>query len=103
MTHDPTSNTTAKPRTDRGLFVTDRELHQLISPHLGWDRFREKVRAAELRGFPKLSSFWGGRYWPKVKAWLDKENRVNEHDTAPLAEDGPENFDAPPRKLSRLT
>jgi hypothetical protein len=86
---------------EHGLFVTDRELHRLISPRLGWDRFREKLRLAELRGFPPLDSFWGGRYWPKVRAWLDKDNRLDDHDTIPLAQDGPENFDAKPRPLPR--
>jgi hypothetical protein len=83
------------------LYISDRELHALINPNLGWDRFRATVRAAELRGFPPVRKDWGGRYWPKVKAWLDNDNRVNDHDTIAVAQDGQENFDAPPRKHTR--
>jgi hypothetical protein len=83
------------------LYVTDRELHALINPRLGWDRFRAVIRDVELRGFPPVQKLWGGRYWPKVKAWLDNYNRINEHDTIAVAQDGPENFDAPPRKHAR--
>jgi hypothetical protein len=83
------------------LYVTDRELHALINPRLGWDRFRAAIREAELRGFPPVQKLWGGRYWPKVKAWLDNDNRVNDHDIIAVAQDGPENFDAAPGKHAR--
>jgi hypothetical protein len=72
------------------LFVADRELHLLINPKLGWDRFRACIRQAELHGFPPIQKLWGGRYWPKVKAWLDNDNRINDHDIIAVAEDGPE-------------
>jgi hypothetical protein len=83
------------------LFVTDRELHLLINPNLGWDRYRTCIRQAELHGFPPIQKIWGGRYWPKVKAWLDNDNRITDHDTITVAEDGPENFDASPRQNAR--
>jgi hypothetical protein len=83
------------------LFVADRELHLLINPKLGWDRFRACIRQAELHGFPPIQKLWGGRYWPKVKAWLDNDNRINDHDIITVAEDGPENFDASPRQNAR--
>lgn len=83
------------------LFVADRELHLLINPKLGWDRFRACIRQAEMHGFPPIQKLWGGRYWPKVKAWLDNDNRINDHDIIAVAEDGPENFDASPRQNAR--
>ena len=83
------------------LFLADRELHLLINPELGWDRFRATIRQAELHGFPPIQKLWGGRYWPKVKAWLDNDNRVNDHDIITVAQDGQENFDAPPRQNAR--
>jgi hypothetical protein len=53
-------------------------------------------------GFPPFREEWGGFYRPAVKAWLDSDNRVGadkvaadvDHDR----EDGPETFDAAPRK-----
>jgi hypothetical protein len=80
------------------LFVTDDDLHQLLSPGMGRDRFRAALRVAEAQGFPPTSPVWGGRYWPKVRAWLDNDNRLNDHDTAPIAQDGQEDFDAKPRR-----
>jgi hypothetical protein len=99
-----TSQNAAKPTealSNPALYVTDRELHLLINPKLGWDRFLAAIRQAELRGFPPVQKLWGGRYWPKVKAWLDNDNRVNDHDIIAVAQDGQENFDAPPRKNAR--
>ena len=72
------------------LFVHDRELHRLINPKLGWDRFRAAVRNAEHLGFPRVHSVWGGRYWPGVKAWFHKHAGSGEF--AADVEDGPENF-----------
>jgi hypothetical protein len=83
------------------LYVTDRRLHALINPALGWDRFRAVIREAEQRGFPPFRKDWGGRYMPKVKAWLDNDNRVNDYDTTAVAQDGQENFDAAPRRNAR--
>jgi hypothetical protein len=91
----------APASNDLSLFVDDRELRRRINPKIGWDRFRAQVREAELRGFPTIHKGWGGRYWPKVKAWLDHENRVNDHEIASKIEDGQENFDAATRKGAR--
>ena len=91
----------APPEPALPLYVTDRELHALINPRLGWERFRAVIREVELRGFPPVQKLWGGRYWPKVKAWLDNDNRINDHDTIAVAQDGPENFDAAQRKHAR--
>ena len=103
-TENPTAQLNNSRKADRNgasstpLFVTDDELHQLLSPRMGRDRFRAALRVAEASGFPPVSRIWGGRYWPKVRAWLDNANRLNEHDTAPIAQDGQENFDAQPRR-----
>jgi hypothetical protein len=79
----------SKPDDAAALFVEDRELHRRINPKLGWDRFRAAVRNAELRGFPKIHKIWGGRYMPAVKAYFDSDAGS---ESAPDAEDGPENF-----------
>ena len=79
------------------LFVDDEELRRRMNPNMGRDRFQAAVRAAELRGFPKIHPLWRGRYWPAVQAWLDSENGAGKNGFGLSAEDGPENFNAPAR------
>ncbi len=55
------------------LYLTDAE----IIRRLGVPERRARGVMAELEakaGFPKKTRIWGAdlRYWPKVKAWLDK-------------------------------
>lgn len=86
------------------LFVDDRELHRRINPALSFEKFRAALSAAERDpSFPKVKALWGGRYWPAAKAWFDKDNGVESNgEIQSQAEDGPENFDAAPRKAPRL-
>lgn len=49
----------------------------------------------ERRGFPKKDPTFGGRYWPAVKAYLDRRHGLNQADTVTNA-DGEENWDAKP-------
>lgn len=79
------------------LFVTDRELHHLLAPHVGRDRFAATIKALEREGFPKTISLFRGRYFPLVKAWLDEKYGMRGNGVTSTAEDGPENFDAPTR------
>ena len=76
------------------LFVDEHELHRRVAPHMGEKRFRAAVRAAEQHGFPPVKALWGGRYWPAVKKWLDKDNGVENDELATRAEDGEETFDS---------
>ncbi|WP_164633819.1 hypothetical protein [Rhodopseudomonas sp. BR0G17] len=98
----PARSPTEDDRSGCALYVDDDELRRRINPKIGRDRFRAIVKRAELNGFPKANPLWGGRYWPSVKAWLDKDNEVT--NDAPLiggAQDGPEYFDAAPRTRPR--
>jgi hypothetical protein len=85
------------------IFVTDDQLHQLIAPHLGRDRFRAVLRECERSDplFPRKQSLWGGRYLPSVCYWLDRSQGIHSNVFAGLVQDGPENFNAPTRKSSR--
>lgn len=59
------------------LYVTDAELiRKLGVPEKG---FRDVLVALESKyAFPKKSPLFGGRrYWPAVKAWLDKHNGIS--------------------------
>ncbi len=84
------------------LFVDDDELRRRINPKIGRERFRAKLVAAEKRGFPQVNEFWGGRYWRSVCAYLDDENGVRSNGYTATAEDGPEDFDAGPKRSPRV-
>jgi hypothetical protein len=82
------------------LYVDDAELRRRINPKMGMERFRAALKAAEAQGFPKERALWGGRYWPAVRAWLDRECGIA-HNAGGDGVDGPENFDAPARQSPR--
>lgn len=48
----------------------------------------------ERRGFPQIDPLLGGRYWPAVKAFLDRRHGLTDATPANAA-DGEENWDAP--------
>lgn len=90
-----------------GLYVSWDELHREISPRLGRDRFRALIKLKQkMAGFPPFREEWGGFYRPAVKAWLDSDNGVGADKVASHVdheqEDGPETFDAAPRKKTGL-
>jgi hypothetical protein len=98
----PTLVEREKGESPCGLFMTDRELHRMIAPHLGWERFKARIKDDERRGFPQFRKSWGGRYWPAVLRWLNDDNGITDHGTAGDAQDGPESFDAAPRQKTRV-
>jgi hypothetical protein len=70
------------------LFADDEQIGEAV---LGRERACEFKRFATLlepRGMPKISPFWGGRYVPAVKAFLDTTQGIAS--VAPLKEDGME-------------
>lgn len=82
------------------LFPSDEEIaHRLF----GNDETRIKQFLASLpieearHGFPKKSVAYGGRYWPAVKAYLDRRMGLRQ-DLPVAAEDGQENWNETPRK-----
>ena len=87
-----------------GLYLDWESLRREINPRLGRDRFRALIKEKQARGgFPPFDEEWGGFYWPRVKEWLDSQNRVGAENAAVAhVEDGQETFDATPRKKARL-
>jgi hypothetical protein len=85
------------------LFVSDDELRRRIDPKIGRDRFKAIVKQLDTQGFPSKHPIFGGRYWPKVLQWLDKDNGVDvaKNEIIDHAEDGVENFDAAPRRKAK--
>jgi hypothetical protein len=92
--------------TTGGRYVGWDELHDLVSPRLGRDRFRALIkRKQDSAGFPPFDEEFAGFYWPKVSRWLDSYNKVGADKAVTDVEqdqDGPETFDAAPRKKARL-
>ncbi len=89
-----------EPFEEAALYVTDKELRRRVNPRMGWDKFRAAVRDAEKTAscgsglvFPRVSALWGGRYWPKAKAYFDDDEGLDQ-DEFTGADDKPENFRA---------
>lgn len=83
------------------LYVDIVELRRRINPKIGLDTFAAKVKAAQLKGFPAIHPFWGGFYWPEVRAYLDHDNGVTNNASIGHAQDGAENFHAAPKRHAR--
>jgi hypothetical protein len=81
-------------------FATDEQIGEVF---LGHDRRREFADLAavhEPRGMPRVDAFWGGRYVPAVRAYLDKLHNLR--DVVPMTPDGVEGkFDVSRRSTSR--
>jgi hypothetical protein len=75
------------------LFIDDNDLRERINPRLGRDRFRAVVKALEADGFPTIHKLMGGRYWPAVVAFFDRNHGLRNDGS--IDQDGPEHFDAP--------
>lgn len=81
---EPKPKRAHRAKNGPGLFVTDLELFEImgVPPDTGRQvlaRFDQDRRS----GFPKKQAAWGGRrYYPDVKAWLDRNYGVNLRRTA---------------------
>lgn len=72
------------------LFPSEPELARII---LGDNasRWPDLARVEERSGLPRIDPLYGGRYWPAVKAYLDKRHGLREQSPA-SATDGGENW-----------
>lgn len=64
-------NTMAKSDT---LYVTDAQLAERLG--LSFDQFKTALYALEQGGFPMFAN---RRYWPAIRAWLDRRYSLNAH------------------------
>jgi hypothetical protein len=83
-------------------FISEAEVHRLVAAKLGRDRWRAVLRCAEAEGFPRIDALFGGRSRSKIKRWLDSYNEVANHGVVSEAQDGQENFNAPPKRQARV-
>ncbi|GBD48151.1 hypothetical protein [Methylopila sp. Yamaguchi] len=79
------------PVTRQGLFPCDAEIARRLS--LGSEKFRLMAAALEPLGFPRRDELVGRRYWPAVRAFLDRRYGVGSL-ASPSHVDGEENLDA---------
>lgn len=99
MTQGDEAQTPPGRGTSASLYVGWHELRRRVAPQIGHDRFRALIKEKLTRaGFPRFRDEWAGFYWPSVQRWLDHDNGLGSGLVIPQAEDGPENFDATPRR-----
>jgi len=61
-------------RITRPLYMTEAEIAKAIG--ISDKRFREVALVWERDGFPRKDPQIGRRYWPAVRAWLDRRHNM---------------------------
>jgi hypothetical protein len=93
-------------RSEPSLFCDDAELHRRVAPHLGDDRWKAALAEwSRSPDFPKFYALLRGRFYPAVRQWLDGNYGAGRNAADARVEpdeDGPENFDAAPKKSARV-
>jgi len=80
------------------LFPTDAEIARELfgEEKSAIEAWQILVAALERRGLPHKDPVTGRRYWPAVKAYLDRRAGLRDHDVPPTG-DGQESFHDTPR------
>lgn len=73
------------------LFATEEAISAAVMGPGKTVEWRQIVPLLERRGFPTVDHMLGGRYVPAVKAFFDREYRINSDRPAP-SRSGPENL-----------
>jgi hypothetical protein len=69
------TDTLTRPDKRETLYITDAELIRRMGVPEKIARANIKALDEKRTDFPKKDKFWGGRrYWPAVKAWLDRNS-----------------------------
>lgn len=88
------SNRVATPAEASCLYPDEQEIARLV---VGAKRIREwpgKAAVLERSGLPKVDVMMGGRYWPAVRAFLDRYHHVSQHVSERQSRRGGEDTDA---------
>lgn len=87
------------------LFVTDAELIDRLG--VPSDVARDAIRMLDRNprsGWPQKQTIWGNRrYWPAVKAFLDRTSGILRNDAARVATENPHRNGLPRRRTLRNT
>lgn len=65
-----------KPLDKLPLFASEADLATALMGPSRVTEWRQIVPLLERRGFPTIDGLMGGRYWPAVKAFFDREYKV---------------------------
>lgn len=79
------------PRAEMPLFPHESDIARAV---LGPGRAQEwscLAPSLERQGMPRVDPVFGARYWPAVRAWLDRRAGLSSM-TVPAKPDGEENF-----------
>jgi hypothetical protein len=76
------------------LYPTEEQIARAVLPPDKTKEWDGIASVLERRGFPQIDPLLGGRYWPAVKAFLDRRHGLTDA-TPAAAVDGEENWDAP--------
>lgn len=88
--------------SDLPLYASDEQIGEAV---LGWQRrceFKALAALREKHGMPKVSTYWGGRYVPAVKRFLDADNGLAPTQDTPLTPDGAEGSWKPKDNVRKL-
>jgi hypothetical protein len=80
------SDTSAAPTK---LYLCEKEVAEVIGVSVR--RWRVLAIILERQGLPRKDALIGRRYWPAVRAWLDRHHGL-EAKMTPSAQDGEENW-----------
>lgn len=69
------------------LYPSEREIAVAVLGPKRAPEWQSIAMLFERQGLPRISPLTGARYWPAVKAWLDRYNGVGNME-APLQPDG---------------
>ncbi len=75
------------------LYPTEEQIARAVMPPSNVKSWDGIAAVLERRGFPPIDPLFGGRYWPAVRAFLDRRHGLLEN--AQAAPDGEENWDGP--------
>lgn len=89
MSHSATSPAAAGLAAPGGLYLVEKEVAQRVG--VSEKTWRRLAPMLERDGLPRKDALIGKRYWPAVRAWLDRRHAI--HGTIPAsAQDGEENW-----------
>lgn len=74
---------TAKSLDRPSLYLSEPEIAELVLPPTKAREWPDIAAVLEREGLPRIDPIMGGRYWPAVRAWLDRRHGLRKgHVTA---------------------
>ena len=89
-----------RPVREMPLYPTEAEIGRELFGSVRWSEWRAIAPILERKGLPQIDPLFGARYWPAVKAFLDRRNGLS---TTPIPStvDGKENWSSLERSAQK--